>query len=95
MKSKLIAVAALAALAAAAMPTKDEIAQANKEVQVSLKKQIAAWQSGDISDGDLAGSWLQCRQGADDDSVRTLIGEIAGGGDDHLERDLFLASRVD
>ena len=54
MKSKLIAVAALAALTAAAMPTKDEIAQANKEVQVSLKRQIAAWQSGDISDGDLA-----------------------------------------
>ena len=54
MKLKLIADAALAALTAAAMPTKDEIAQANKEVQVSLKRQIAAWQSGDISDGDLA-----------------------------------------
>ena len=58
MKSKLIAVAALAALTAAAMPTKDEIAQANKEVQASLKKQIAAWQSGDISDGDLAALML-------------------------------------
>ena len=58
MKSKLIAVAALAALAAAAMPTKDEIAQANKEVQASLKTQIAAWQSGDISDGDLAALML-------------------------------------
>ena len=59
MKSKLIAVAALAALAAAAMPTKDEIAQANKEVQVSLKKQIAAWQSGNLSDGDLAALMLR------------------------------------
>lgn len=54
MKLKLIAVAALAALAAVAMPTKDEIAQANQEVQASLKKQIAAWQSGNLSDGDLA-----------------------------------------
>ena len=58
MKSKLIAVAALAALTAAAMPTKDEIAQANKEVRASLKTQIAAWQSGDISDGDLAALML-------------------------------------
>ena len=58
MKSKLIAVAALAALTAAAMPTKDEIAQANKDVQASLKTQIAAWQSGDISDGDLAALML-------------------------------------
>ena len=49
MKVKVIAVAVLAALAAVAMPTKDEIAQANKEVQASLKKQIAAWQSGDLS----------------------------------------------
>ena len=59
MKLKLIAVVALAALTAAAMPTKDEIAQANKEVQASLKTQIAAWQSGDISDGDLAALMLQ------------------------------------
>ena len=58
MKLKLIAVAALAALAAEAMPTKDEIAQANKEVQASLKKQIAAWRSGDLSDGDLAALML-------------------------------------
>ena len=58
MKSKLIAVVALAALTAAAMPTKDEIAQANNEVQASLKTQIAAWQSGDISDGDLAALML-------------------------------------
>ena len=59
MKLKLIAVAALAALTAAAMPTKDEIAQANKEVQASLKKQIAAWQSGNLSDGDLAALMLR------------------------------------
>ena len=58
MKMKLIAVAALAALTAVAMPTKDEIAQANKEVQASLKKQIAAWRSGDLSDGDLAALML-------------------------------------
>ena len=59
MKSKLIAVAALAALTAAAMPTKDEIAQANKEVQASLKTQIAAWRSGNLSDGDLAALMLR------------------------------------
>ena len=58
MKLKLIAVAVLATLTAAAMPTKDEIAQANKEVLASLKTQIAAWQSGDISDGDLAALML-------------------------------------
>lgn len=59
MKLKLIAVAVLAALTAEAMPTKDEIAQANKDVQASLKKQIAAWQSGDLSDGDLAALMLR------------------------------------
>ena len=58
MKLKLIVVVALAAMTAAAMPTKEEIAQANKEVQASLKTQIAAWQSGDISDGDLAALML-------------------------------------
>ena len=59
MKVKLIAVAVLAACSAVAMPTKDEIAQANKDVQASLKKQIAAWQSGDLSDGDLAALMLR------------------------------------
>ncbi|MBQ6010917.1 MAG: hypothetical protein IJL17_20475 [Kiritimatiellae bacterium] len=58
MKLKLIAVAVLAALTAVAMPTNEQIAQANKDVQASLKKQIAAWQSGDISDGDLAALML-------------------------------------
>ena len=58
MKLKMMALAALAACSAVAMPTKDEIAQANKDVQASLKKQIAAWQSGDISDGDLAALML-------------------------------------
>ena len=59
MKLKLIAVAVLAALTAVAMPTKDEITQANRDVQASLKKQIAAWQSGDLSDGDLAALMLR------------------------------------
>ena len=58
MKVKLIAVAVLAACSVVAMPTNEQIAQANKEVQASLKKQIAAWQSGDISDGDLAALML-------------------------------------
>ena len=58
MKLKMMALAALAACSAAAMPTKDEIAQANRDVQASLKKQIAAWQGGDISDGDLAALML-------------------------------------
>lgn len=58
MKLKMMALSALAACSVVAMPTKDEIAQANKEVQASLKKQIAAWQSGDISDGDLAALML-------------------------------------
>ena len=58
MKLKMMALAALAACSAVAMPTKDEIAQANRDVQASLKKQIAAWQGGDISDGDLAALML-------------------------------------
>ncbi len=58
MKLKLIAVAVLAALTATAMPTNEQIARANKEVLASLKTQIAAWQSGDISDGDLAALML-------------------------------------
>ena len=58
MKLNIMAFAVLAACSAAAMPTKDAIAQANKDVQSSLKKQIAAWQSGDISDGDLAALML-------------------------------------
>ena len=47
-------VAALVACSVVAMPTDDELAKANKEVQASLKTQIAAWQGGDITDGDLA-----------------------------------------
>ena len=51
MKLKMMALSALAACSAVAMPTNEQIAQANKEMQALLKKQIAAWQSGDISDG--------------------------------------------
>ena len=58
MKLKMMVLVVLAACSAVAMPTKDEIAQANKDVQASLKKQIAAWQGGDISDGDLAALML-------------------------------------
>ena len=58
MKLKLMVVAALAACSAVAMPTNDELEKANKEVQASLKTQIAAWQSGDLSDGDLAALML-------------------------------------
>ena len=54
MKMTLIAVAALAACPAVAMPTNDEIAKATKEVQASVETQIAACQNGSISDGDLA-----------------------------------------
>ena len=59
MKLKMMVLVVLAACSAVAMPTKDEIAQANKDVQASLKKQIAAWQSGDLSDGDLAALMLR------------------------------------
>ena len=58
MKLKLMAIAAIAACLAAAMPTNDELEKANKEVQASIKTQIAAWQSGSISDGDLAALML-------------------------------------
>ena len=53
-----MALAALAACSTVAMPTNEQIAQANKEVQASLKTQIAAWQNGGISDGDLAALML-------------------------------------
>ena len=58
MKLKLMVMAALAACSVVAMPTNEQIEKANKEVQASLKTQIAAWQSGDISDGDLAALML-------------------------------------
>ena len=58
MKIRLIAVTALVACLAVAMPTNDELEKANKEVQASLKAQIAAWQSGSLSDGDLAALML-------------------------------------
>ena len=54
MKLKLMTVAALVACSAVAMPTDDELAKATKEVQASLETQIAAWQEGRISAGDLA-----------------------------------------
>ena len=54
MKIRLIAVTALVACSAVAMPTNDELEKANKEVQASLKTQIAAWKNGGLSDGDLA-----------------------------------------
>lgn len=46
--------AATVALAAAAMPTEAEMSKASKEVQEAFKAKIAAWQKGDLSDGDLA-----------------------------------------
>ena len=58
MKVKLVALAAIAACSAAAMPTNEQLENANKEVQASLKKQVAAWQGGSISDGDLAALML-------------------------------------
>ena len=58
MKVKLIAMAAFAACSVAAMPTNEQLEKANKEVQASLKTQIAAWQGGSISDGDLAALML-------------------------------------
>ncbi len=58
MKLKLIAMVALAACTAAAMPTRDEIAKANQEVRKSLKAQIAAWKDGKLSDGELASLML-------------------------------------
>ena len=54
MNLKLMVVAALVACSAVAMPTDDELAKATKEVQASLETQIAAWQEGRISAGDLA-----------------------------------------
>ena len=59
MKLKMMVLVVLAACSAVAMPTNEQIAQANKDVQASLKKQIAAWQSGDLSDGDLAALMLR------------------------------------
>lgn len=54
MKLKLMAMAALAACVAAAMPTKKEVAQANNEVRELLKARIADWKSGRISDKSFA-----------------------------------------
>ena len=54
MNLKLMAVAMLVVCSAMAMPTNNELEEANKEVRSSLKTQIAAWQNGGLSDGDLA-----------------------------------------
>ena len=54
MKVKMMVMAALAACSVAAMPTNEQLEKANKDVQASLKTQIAAWQKGEMSDGDLA-----------------------------------------
>ena len=49
-----MAFAVLVACSVVAMPTDDELEKATKEVQASLETQIAAWQEGRISAGDLA-----------------------------------------
>ena len=58
MKVKTMAMAALAACSVAAMPTDDEIEKANADILAAFKKQVAAWQGGSISDGDLAALML-------------------------------------
>ena len=58
MKLKLMAVAALAACSAVAMPTNEQIEKANADILAAFKKQVAAWQGGSISDGDLAALML-------------------------------------
>lgn len=58
MKVKLIAMAALAACSAVAMPTNDEIEKANADVMAAFRKQLAAWQGGSISDRDLSALML-------------------------------------
>ena len=70
MKLKLMAMAALAACVAAAMPTKEEIAEANKEVRESLKAQIAAWKDGKLSDGEFSGLMLMHSRKFDDEARR-------------------------
>ena len=58
MKVKLVALAAIAACSAAAMPTNDEIEKANADILAAFKKQMEAWQGGSISDGDLSALML-------------------------------------
>ena len=58
MKLKLMAMVALAACSAAAMPTNDEIEKANADVMMAFRKQLAAWQGGSISDRDLSALML-------------------------------------
>ena len=70
MKLKLMVMAALAACVAAAMPTKEEIAKANKEVRESLKAQIAAWKDGRLSDCELSGLMLMHSRKFDDEARR-------------------------
>ena len=58
MKVELMAMAALAACSAVAMPTNDEIEKANADVMTAFQKQLAAWQGGSISDSDLSALML-------------------------------------
>ena len=77
MKLKLMVMAALAACSAVAMPTDEQIEKANKEVQASLKKQIAAWQGGDITDGDLAALLLRRSDRFKDEAQRYACLQMA------------------
>ena len=58
MKVGLMAMAALAACSAAAMPTNEQLEKANDEVLSAFKNQVEAWQGGSISDGDLSALML-------------------------------------
>ncbi|MBO4708473.1 MAG: hypothetical protein J5727_01695, partial [Kiritimatiellae bacterium] len=57
-KLVVVTMVAAVAFAAAAMPTEAEFAKASKDVQAALKAQIASWQKGEMSDGDLAALML-------------------------------------
>ena len=58
MKVRLMAMAAIAACSAAAMPTNEQMEKANAEVLSAFEKQVVAWQGGSISDGDLSALML-------------------------------------
>ena len=58
MKVRLMAMAAIAACSAAAMPTNEQMEKANADILAAFKNQVEAWQGGSISDGDLSALML-------------------------------------
>ena len=95
MKVKLIAIVALAACSAVAMPTNDEIEKANADVMAAFRKQLAAWQGGSISDGDLSALMLMNAAKYKDEARHYVCLQAAFAGAVHAGDAVLAASAIE